>query len=69
MGLNYSSILEEGHFTVEKEKHGRCTGCKDCKTVHCNDGYGFYGCFHKPYHGKMVAEIKDCPKELIIHDL
>lgn len=42
---------------------GRCDGCKFLKVVHANGGFSFYGCYHKPYHGKWVAKIKDCPKE------
>jgi hypothetical protein len=40
--------------------------CKDCQFSRCVFGTGnfmFLGCHHKPYHGKWVAEIKDCPKE------
>ena len=46
---------------VQKE---RCDGCKHCKLVHSNGGFSFYGCRYKPYHGKWVAEIKDCPKAI-----
>ena len=45
------------------DTHGRCNGCKDCKVVHCNGGYCFLGCYHKPYRGKWVGEIKDCPQK------
>lgn len=40
----------------------RCEGCERCKQVHANGGWSFFGCYHPPYHGKWVAEIKDCPK-------
>lgn len=46
----------------QKVRKGRCDGCKDLKVVHCNGGFSFYGCYHNPYRGKWVAEIKDCPK-------
>jgi hypothetical protein len=45
-----------------KVRKGRCDGCYHCKLVHCNGGFSFLGCYHTPYRGKWVAEIKDCPK-------
>lgn len=45
-----------------KEKRERCRGCEYKRIVHCNGGFNFYGCYHRPYTGKRVAEIKDCPK-------
>ena len=50
--------IEDKFRKVQKE---RCDGCKYCKLVHANGGFSFYGCHHKPYRGKWVAEIKDCP--------
>ena len=54
----------------EKEKHfksdykrGRCNPCPYAEEMNSSDGWFFLGCFHKPYNGKWVAEIKDCPKE------
>lgn len=41
----------------------RCAICDYCKIVRANGGWSFYGCFYKPYKGKWVAEIKDCPKK------
>ena len=41
---------------------GRCKPCDFSKVIVCNDGFMFLGCTHPPYHGKWVAEIKDCPK-------
>lgn len=41
----------------------RCDGCNYCKIIQANGGWSFYGCFYKPYKGKWVAEIKDCPKK------
>ena len=45
-----------------REKRERCRGCQYRNIVRANGGYNFYGCYHKPYTGKMVVEIKDCPK-------
>lgn len=36
-------------------------GCEYCKPVYSTGGWRFYGCFAKPYNGKWVSEIKDCP--------
>ena len=36
---------------------GRCS-----KAVTANGGTIFLGCYHAPYKGKWVAEIKECPK-------
>ena len=44
------------------DTHYRCNGCEQCKIVHCNGGDSFEGCYHEPYHGKWVGEIKSCPK-------
>lgn len=46
----------------EKEKRSRCCGCKYRHMVRANGGFSFYGCYHRPYTGKRVVEIKDCPK-------
>jgi len=53
----------DGFFAYEKEAKGRCSGCSDCHTVYANGGWQFKGCYYKPYRGKWVAEIKDCPKK------
>ena len=50
-------------FKPEEYAKGRCDGCKDRRRVHAQNNYSFYGCYHRPYTGKRVAEIKDCPKE------
>jgi len=50
-------------FEPEKIKHQRCKGCEFLKTVYAQNNFRFYGCYCKPYRGKWVAEIKDCPKE------
>lgn len=53
----------DGFFAYEKEGKGRCSGCPDCRTVYADGGWQFKGCYYKPYRGKWVAEIKDCPKK------
>jgi len=50
-------------FENEDRAIGRCYGCYDCHIVSANGGWSFFGCYHEPYHGKWVAEIKNCPKE------
>lgn len=42
---------------------GRCNPCPYARGVGSYSGYSFLGCYHKPYTGKCVAEIKDCPKK------
>ena len=42
---------------------GRCHPCEYAKSVMANGQWMFLGCFHEPYHGKWVKEIKDCPKQ------
>ena len=39
-----------------------CLKCEYSHSVYANYGMKFLGCRHKPYHGKWVIEIKDCPK-------
>ena len=41
---------------------GRCNPCEYAKCVVANEQYMFLGCYHEPYHGKAVCEIKYCPK-------
>ena len=50
-------------FVEEEEKPERCKGCEYRHIVHANGGWNFYGCYCRPYTGKWVAEIKDCPKK------
>lgn len=50
-------------FEPEEYVKGRCDGCEYRKRVYAQGSYSFYGCYHRPYTGKRVAEIKDCPKE------
>ena len=43
---------------------GRCHHCEYARAVFAQDQSMFLGCYHEPYRGKWVAEIKDCPKKL-----
>ena len=47
----------------ESIPEGRCTKCEYARTVFATGNYKFLGCYHMPYTGKRVAEIKKCPKE------
>lgn len=46
----------------ENLKDGRCKKCDKARCIEATGGYLFLGCYHNPYNGKSVAEIKDCPK-------
>ena len=54
------TILDEFLDGLQK---GRCLRCPHSKPVVANEQWMFLGCYHEPYHGKCVAEIKDCPKQ------
>ena len=41
----------------------RCARCEYRRETKSNGGWMFFGCYHNPYKGMWVAEIKDCPKE------
>lgn len=43
---------------------GRCNPCVFAKAVMANGGYMFLGCYYGDYHGKNVAEIKECPTQI-----
>ena len=45
----------------DKAPHGRCNPCGYCRVTGGSGGWAFLGCYHQPYNGKWVAEIKDCP--------
>lgn len=47
----------------DKLPKGRCNPCQYAKAVVATGQYIFLGCYCKPYRGKRVAEIKDCPKK------
>ena len=53
------NIIEKFYESLPK---GRCNPCKYARAVVASGEYIFLGCHHKPYKGKNVAEIKDCPK-------
>lgn len=40
---------------------GRCNPCKYAKAINAGNDWVFLSCWHEPYRGKRVAEIKDCP--------
>ena len=48
-------------FLSNNKPHGRCNKCEHCKVTGGSGGWSFLGCYCKPYTGKWVAEIKDCP--------
>jgi hypothetical protein len=61
-----SLMKENGMKQMEKMENvpdGRCGSCKFLRIVTATGGLIFYGCYHKPYKGKWVCEIKTCPKE------
>ena len=45
----------------ESIPNGRCKPCRYGKVVFAENNYMFIGCYCKPFSGKRVAEIKDCP--------
>ena len=53
--------MSELVFTYEKVAKERCEGCRHCRTVYANGGWSFRGCYHEPFHGKWVNEIRNCP--------
>ena len=38
-----------------------CASCKHSRIVTANGNFKFRGCYCKPYKGKWVKEIKECP--------
>lgn len=45
----------------------KCETCGKARVVYDGTGgWSFIGCYHNPYNGKWVVEIKDCPKEKTI---
>lgn len=47
------------------EIHERCKGCKFCLKVRVQNKYWFYGCYYRPYMGKRIIEIENCPREIV----
>lgn len=48
---------------TKPKKERNCLCCRSCRTVYANGQFNFLGCYHEPYHGKWIVEIKECPKE------
>jgi hypothetical protein len=38
-----------------------CENCKHCREIEALGGWRFFGCFYRPYRGKWIEEIKECP--------
>lgn len=55
--------MKQMEIEQKKPTKDRCKGCDESQTVLTNDGWRFLGCYHKPYKGKWVVEIKDCPQQ------
>ena len=55
-------MSEEIKKFFESLPTGRCNPCKCARAVFATERFIFLGCYHEPYKGKWVREIKDCPK-------
>lgn len=55
-----SNQIDDFHNNVPD---GRCKGCTYARAVVATGQWMFLGCYHAPYRGKRVAEIKECPKK------
>ena len=55
-----SNVIENFYNSLPD---GRCKGCTYARHVVATGQWIFLGCYHMPYTGKRVSEIKDCPKE------
>ncbi len=53
-------MLKDDEDFHKKLMDGRCKGCEYGRGVTAA-GWSFLGCYHEPYKGKWVTEIKDCP--------
>lgn len=53
-----SNIFDDFYENLPK---GRCHPCKYAKAINAGDDWVFLSCWHEPYQGKRVTEIKDCP--------
>ena len=47
------------------ERNERCKGCKYCKRVYAQNDWCFHGCYCRPYTGKWIIEIENCPRETV----
>ena len=54
--------MSDWQFEDDKQQKQRCEECEYKHIVHASGGFSFNGCYHRPYTGKWVATIKDCPK-------
>lgn len=61
-------MFDNEQFEDDKSNKQRCKGCKYKRIVHAGGGFSFNGCYHRPYKGKWVANIKECPKEVGIDE-
>jgi ribosomal protein L40E len=41
----------------------KCRLCKYAEPIQATSNFRFVGCYHHPYKGKWIAEIKECPKK------
>ena len=57
--MAYESYEDE---YMEQCPDGRCKHCPFAHVVTAWGQWQFVGCYHEPYKGRWVAEIKDCPK-------
>ena len=48
-------MFEEEYKLLDK---GRCRPCEYARLVPANGGFKFLGCYHRPYTGKKLAELK-----------
>lgn len=55
-------MLESDKKFHESLPKGRCKGCEHGEKTTASGNWSFLGCYCKPYKGKWVVEIKDCPK-------
>lgn len=44
------------------EKHERCKDCEYRKKINAQDDFWLNACYCKPYKGKWIVEIDNCPK-------
>ena len=58
-----SNIFDDFYKNLPK---GRCHPCKYAKAIYAGNVGVFLSCWHEPYQGKRVVEIKDCPRQLLV---
>ena len=49
---------------VAQDRNTRCKKCKHSKVINAQDDWFFRGCYCKPYRGKWVSEIENCPEKI-----